>query len=639
MEKTYTIDVSSLEDLELDEFLDTLEWTERYGIIPKSINEGVSTGFKPYAYQRDILKYMTMGAYTVNGVPVWKISVPKAVQVGYTRMLTFAMGRHIDQSGGNLLHYSSVETLVKAFYEKEIVHMFKETPKLTDKVSFQMDKKDNQAATCIIRFKNGTSLRLFPANPSALRYHQAEFLSLDEVDGWVVKSTKGEGNLVKLAINRTKAKSSRLVLCGSSPVKTGESLIMSEYALSDKRVWMVKCPLCGYEQELHFNRLRCVRPGVAESVVYVCLACGKDVPKEAKIDMVNAGRWVSTAPGGVPAEPGHIGFHLSGMIALGPNNGWDNLMSQKLLCKSLDEKQTFFNTALGLVYDPRSADKLPSDRMLAVASQSNYAFGTVPREVIIVIMVVDVQGGGGSKRDRLEVAWWGFGNDGKMWLLQVQTVPGDPQQSAVWDVLSELKAEPLDSRLPSLTVVDAGGHATADVFEWCTNNDYAIPIRGASSDKSWEWTERRSIAYGVPYLEIGTHACKEVLHGRYLDYVSGINNLTDFPNNLTAGQAEQLCSETRVPLGRMGRWKWMKTATDRPNELWDQAVYAYGIVRYLLFNQIDGWESMKTMAMQREKEIASFGASSRNNIDNLESSELEVVKDITSTVKEGGSIN
>lgn len=121
------------------------------------------------------------------------------------------------------------------------------------------------------------------------------------------------------------------------------------YEQSDKRMWFHRCPHCGYEQVLDYDKNikllnpdgvdregRVVLPGTYE---FVCQKCGKP------LDRWYGGHWEATAP-----ASGRVhGYRISQMDAI-----WVSADSLKEAEMRAPSKQFFYNYTLGYPYQDKS---------------------------------------------------------------------------------------------------------------------------------------------------------------------------------------------------------------------------------------------------------------------------------------------
>ena len=101
----------------------------------------------------------------------------------------------------------------------------------------------------------------------------------------------------------------------------------------------------------------------------------------------------------------------------------------------------------------------------------------IPKEVLCLVAGVDVQGGGGTKDERIECSIFGISESvvkGKedLWLIEHLVIHGDPTQKEVWEgldiVLDSEYEHPNGGKLKiQAMAIDSGGLATHSVYNYC----------------------------------------------------------------------------------------------------------------------------------------------------------------------------
>ena len=555
-------------------------WSEKYATIPASVNNGIIGSWRSYPYQKQIMEAMTPGWGSVAGKEIYKVSLLKTTRMGYNRLIANMVAYIVHQCPRNIGIYEPNDKIALELAKEEIRPMFEDTDVLRGLIRDNLTA-DNKNKITHMKLPNRSFLSVSGASPANFRRRNFPVLILDEVDGMPLSIGK-EGDPVALAINRTRSNVERMIVIGSSPAKHGESIIAREYEKSDKRKFHVPCPHCSHLQELKFERFEWKR-GQPETVVYPCQKCGMAIEPKDKVEMVSNGIWVPTAE--KIKEPGHAGFHVSGLFVLTPNTSWPEFIADyENASDTIDELQAFYNTRLGIQWAPELDNELQAHQLLKVKDH-NYSVGQIPDDVILLVASVDVQGGGGTSNQRLEVALWGFGERNETWFIANLVIPGDPLQPEIWTKLNEiLEAEwpRHDGTVmkPYIAMVDCGGHATNEVYAACFNNDLMVPLHGSTNRKAEEIIERRAVGSGHCYISVGTHKIKDILFQKMVGLTKNDENaLLHLPYDIDTKVIEQLCSERKVRLTKTSsEMAWQKKGGIR-NEQLDLLVYAWAGMR------------------------------------------------------------
>jgi phage terminase large subunit GpA-like protein len=174
--------------------------------------------------------------------------------------------------------------------------------------------------------------------------------------------------------------------------------------------------------------------------------------------------------------------------------------------------------------------------------------------VLLVTVTADVQGGGGSKSERLAVNVWGWGRGYESWHLFHGEIHGDPQQAEVWGQLEQIAAtrwrrDDGGGMTMALGAVDDGGLATAEVREFCRRSGGRwVPVKGSSGKGrplvgkgtavDINHRNRPAMKRGVLLYLVGTDTSISELQGRLRNEVVG-------PGYVHLGQAadDQMLAE------------------------------------------------------------------------------------------------
>ncbi len=530
--------------------LSLAEWAEQHA----RLYDGAV--FKPYPYQRAILDAMTDPA-------VHQITLMKSARVGYTQMLSAALGYFIAQRPSKIMIVQpTIEDAED--YSKDTVDPLHEWPVLAGLLSEVGAKRKGD--TIKRKAFPGGSLKITGANsPRAFRRIDLDVILFDEIDGYPAMAGK-EGDQIALGMKRLTQSLQPLAVLGSTPLLDGESKIADAYADGTMERFHVPCPRCGEFQPLVWGdgsgagmRWRDDDP---ETVHYVCVN-GCPVEESHKLDMLERGRWTAGQP-----LKGHRSFHIWSAYCPLPGAAWPKLVAEFLAAKRDREKlQVWTNTVLGETWVDRG--EAPEWRRL-YDRREPWEPGTVPRGGLLLTVGIDVQ------RDRIEVSVWAWGRGKESWLIEHRVLPGDPFQAAVWRDLSAMLGETwrheCGADLPvSMAAIDAGDGVTMEAVKaWVrTAGPRVMAIKGSSlalapilgqptaADVNFRG---KKISGGVKLWPVGTAAAKSEFYGFLrLDRPTTESGeafpagYVHIPDHIGEETVKQLVAEHRVTRGGKGR--------------------------------------------------------------------------------------
>ncbi|ACI98695.1 phage terminase large subunit family protein [Rhodospirillum centenum] len=550
--------------------LSLAEWAEQHA----RLYDG--SVFRPYPYQRDILDAMTDPA-------VHQVTVMKSARVGYTQMLSAALGYFIAQRPSKIMVVQPT-TEDGEDYSKDTVDPLRDWPVLAGLLSEAGAKQKGD--TIKRKAFPGGSLRIAGANsPRAFRRIDLDVLLFDEVDGYPPAAGR-EGDQIALGLKRLTQSLRPLAVLGSTPLLDGESKIAAAFAAGTMERYHVPCPHCGEFQALRWGDgtgagMRW-SDGDPETAHYVC-ANGCPIDESHKLDMLERGRWVAEAP-----FRGHRSFHIWSAYCPLPGAAWPKLVAEFLAARKDRERlQVFTNTVLGETWVDRGE---APDWQRLYDRREVWEPGTVPAGGLFLTAGADVQ------RDRIEVSVWAWGRGRESWLVDHRVLMGDPFDAAVWRNLSALLAETFPHAAgPSLPItmvaIDAGDGVTMEAVKvWVrTAGPRVMAVKGSSQalapilgqPSASDVNHRgKKIANGVKLWPVGSAAAKSEFYGclrlpRPGDGEPCPAGYVHIPMHIGEETCKQLVAEHRVTRGGKGRARvtaWEKLR-DR-NEALDCRVYA-----------------------------------------------------------------
>ena len=548
------------------------EWAERHGRLYSG------AVFRPYPYQRDILDAMT-------DPMVHRITMIKSARVGYTQMLSAAIGYHIAQRPSQIMLVQPT-TEDAEDYSKDTLEPMGDWPILAGLLADVGAKKS--ANTIKRKSFPGGSLKVAGANsPRAFRRIDLDVILFDEIDGYPPSAGK-EGDQVALGMKRLTQSLHPLAIMGSTPTIDGQSKIQDAFEAGTQERYHVPCPQCGEYQPLRWGdgtgtgmRWTDDDPATAH---YVCIN-GCVIEESSKLDMIEAGRWVAEKP-----FRGHRSFHIWSAYCPIPGASWPKLVAEFLEARQDTERlRTFVNTTLGECW--RERGEAPDWQRLYDRREA-WEPGTVPKGGLFLTAGADVQ------RDRIEVSVWAWGRGKESWLIDHRILAGDPFEAAVWRELSAFLDESYRHECgASLQIaqlaIDAGDGVTMEaVKQWTRaagprvmaikgSSNWSEPILGLPRDADLNWRGKK-LTNGVKLWPVGVSAAKSELYGwlRLIRPTAESGEPTPagyvhLPQHIGEEFCRQLVAEHRVTRGGKGKPRvttWEKLR-DR-NEALDCRVYA-----------------------------------------------------------------
>jgi phage terminase large subunit GpA-like protein len=441
------------------------EWVESDLRLPEGVS-ALPGRVKLWPYQRDI-------ADSIGDPVVTRVTVQKCVRVGYSTLLTGALGSYIANDPAPIMLLMPTESDCRDVVVSDLEPIFSASPTLAGLLSAESDEAGRN--TLMSRRFPGGSLKVVAAkSPRNLRRHNIRVLLCDEVDAM---DAGAEGSAIALAEKRTLSFTNRKIVIGSTPVYEATSHVIRAYRESDQRVFEVPCPACGAFTEIMWAHIEW-QPDKPETAAFRCPDCEELIEERHKSRMVAAGVWRVTKPEVI----GHHGYRLNALVSVLPNARWGQLALEFIQAKkSPDRLQTFVNTVLGEPWR-ESAEEL--DETTLASRAESFGLKAIPADVLLITVGVDVQ------RDRLECVFLGWGRD-EVFVLGNAVIWGSPAEDDVWaeldDALKTYWPHPNGGLLKvDAAAVDAGDGETMDrVINYCRPrfSRRVVAIKGAAGSR------------------------------------------------------------------------------------------------------------------------------------------------------------
>lgn len=499
------------------------DWIEGNVILPATVS-ALPGPIRLLPYQKEM-------ADAIGDPAIERVTLVKPVRVGFTTLLTGAIGSYCTNDPSPVLVLLPTEDDCRRYMVDDIEPIFHESPTLASALS-DGETKEGRNTILSRRFAGGSLKFVAAKAPRNLRSHNIKILLIDEVDAMAVTS---EGSPVLLAEKRTLSFANRKIIIGSTPLNEETSHVLRSYALSDQRVLKLPCPECGQFHEIEWKDIHWP-DGKPEAAYYVCPSCRGVIDERHKPAMVQKAMFFQTRPDIV----GHAGFRLNALVSLMKNARWGNLASEFLAAKGDPSTlQTFVNTILaqGWKEDGEELD----ERELATRAE-DFGLEKMPTEVLCITAGVDVQ------HDRIEVSFLGWSRDGQTYILGHSVVWGLWDDDSTWSeletALSTKWRHPLGGRIGiEATVIDSGDGTTMEkVYSFCfpRSRRKILAGKGVAGTRPWLEASKSKVKGGRLWL-VGVDGLKTAIMNRLARGTS-----IRFSTDLEPVWFEQLASEKVV---------------------------------------------------------------------------------------------
>jgi len=506
------------------------EWADRYRVL-----SGVGcpepgpwrTARTPYL--REPMRCLSSGSRTRRVVLMF------GSQLGKTEAGLNWLGSIIHQRPAPTLLVQPTIEMAKRLNRQRLDPFIRETPVIAERIP-PARSRDSGNTMFLKEFPGGLFVLTGANSASSAQSMPAANLFADEVSSYPLEMDD-KGDPVENFEARTANFPNGKTLITSTPGVVGACRVTKEFReRSDQRRFNVPCPACGELQVLVWSQFKWDHAD--GEVLYECGHCRERFEERHKSRMLPSGVWVATARGdGITA-----GFHLPGWYAPLGWISWEEIRDQFL--RGQRDPVTlkgWVNKRAAEAWEDLLAAKLNVEglakRRQDTEAGNGYPVGSVPDGVLLITIAADVQGGGGSKSERLAVNVWGWGRGMESWHLFHGEIHGDPQQPEVWRQLDQIAATRWrrdDGRelVMALGVVDDGGLATAEAREFCRERRGRwVPVKGSSGKGKplvgkgtavdINHRNRPAVKRGVLLYIVGTDTSIAELQGRLRNEVVG----------------------------------------------------------------------------------------------------------------------
>jgi phage terminase large subunit GpA-like protein len=422
----------------------------------------------PGRYRSTLTPYVQQILEDFKNPTIRKVVLCWGAQSAKTTTLSVALAYTIDQAPGPALFVMPSLDMARSFSENRL------QPMIEDCSTLARHKTDNRHDFKKTEFiLDRSSIYLQGANSAnQLASRPIKYLFADEVDKWPEQTSK-EADALSLAVERVKTYRDHKVVISSTPtVPAGQ--IWQNFIEGDQRLYMLPCPLCGSMFALEWEHIHWPETKDTERIrketTLQCPHCNGHIAEKHKATMLQHGQWQAQNP---QAPPEVRSYHLSELYS--PWTRWGSLAVKFIQANEAAKKgspgalHNFVNSSLAQPWEPREGQRNDENNLLQL--RDDRPRGLVPRDTLGITAAVDVQDHGFWYIVR---AW---GKDLESWLLYEGFLPN---WDSVTDLLTryELKDSAGEEYKINFTLIDSGGHRTAEVYDFCRRYPGTAPSKG-----------------------------------------------------------------------------------------------------------------------------------------------------------------
>lgn len=556
------------------------EWCERHFRI--------IGGQRPGRWRREVFPYTCtiMDAYSLPFIRVIGICGPP--QTGKTALELGCLAWAIDRDPGPVLMVLDQQDTAREMAKDRVIPLLKASPPLEQYITGLADDETTKS----INLRHMTIHFGWAGSVSRLANKPVKHLLLDEVDKYE-HDGKREAGPVSLAMKRVRTfkHTHKCMLLSSPSTPRGEIML----CLAEARVifhYFVRCPKCGVYQEMRFTHddgeVGVVWPEgerdyakVNDQMLarYRCRGCGALWNDHDRDMAVARGEWRDPETGMeamswmLERRPRHVAFQYSTLISR------DVSLSEtaaKFIQADRDRKlgdlQTLKDFMNGYLAEPWVDGTEEGDAGAVMRLRDDRPAGLVPGggQVACLLAAVDTQDNGFW----YEIRAFGWGLSATSWSIRNGFVPSaSPDDfSNLEEVLFNTVYEDAQGLVYPVQagVIDAMGHRTSEVYDWCRLHPLFIPAKGEqrmATPHTFRTVDTypgssRAIPGGLQRLHVHSTHFKNRLHG-LLQVAPTDPGAWLYNGELTEDWAKQMVAEYR---DTHGMWQCPK---NRPNHAWD----------------------------------------------------------------------
>jgi phage terminase large subunit GpA-like protein len=500
-----------------------------------------------------------------------EVVVMAGAQLGKSEAILNIIGYHIENDPSPILVLQPTVEMAQSFSKDRVANgLIRSTPCLREKVKDPRSRDSGN--TTLHKVFPGGALTLVGANsPAGLASRPIRLVLCDEVDRYPT-SAGSEGDPIQLARKRANTFWNRKIVMVSTPTNKGASRIEEAFEESDQRYFYVPCKHCHHEQKLVWQNVRW-NDDDPDSASYMCIECGVLWTDSDRRWAIRNGRWVGEAE-----FKGVAGFCINGLYSPWTPlaDGVRDFLSMK---KNPEQLRVWTNTYLGESWEDQGETV---DDFSLYERREDYQ-DAVPEEVVFLTAGVDVQD------NRLEISVVGWARDQESYVIDHQTMYGDPSTPQLWGQLDSFVNkiyETFDGRQMAIraTCIDSGGHFTNSVYQYAKKNagNRVFAIKGVGGEgKPIAGRPSKNNIARCPLFPVGVDTAKDLLFARMRITEPGAGYI-HFNSHLDDEYFRQLTAEKVVTRFHRGFKKRVFQKMRARNEALDCFVYA--IAAYSILN-------------------------------------------------------
>lgn len=572
------------------------EWSDKYRRIPKGNPE-------PGPWRTSRVPYVRRLMLAMEDPTVKEITGMFGSQLAKTETMQNREFKGVKEAGERWLTVYPSDILGRKVLKKRMRPALMAMPAF-DGV-FLPDRLKSGANE--LNFANGGSIAVVGSGSSTnVRSTPYAFIAIDEFDLCAAENP----NILQEARQRTGAFSKSLILKLGTAGLTGQG-ICAQYDLSTREHYYVPCPECSHYQQLRFPRVRweggldADPDEVERSAWYECEKCECRIHNHAKGEMLARGVWIKEGESVVVEEDGtahgsgdvapssHVGLQLNSLYSPFQTFGW---VARDFVEAKGNPGQVWINGKLaeGWAVKGETLEVAALEPLCVRAAGGGYKMGTVPPDVLRLLMIVDVQ----ADHCWAQVSGWTAGGTDcyLIWCEKIESPPG----TGLWqlDQLRLTKFPCSGGTMPVVATFIDSGYRTAEVYEYCIGRKgkFVYPVKGEETmAEPYRATMIEKMPGGKPIpgsiylLRVNNAHWTQAVWGMMQNSMRAIAGKADeAPPDLTrpAGRLylpedcprwvlEQLTSEAAIPKKKAGQTivTWQKRPGRNDNHLLDCARY------------------------------------------------------------------
>jgi len=503
---------------------------------------------------------------------VERITLMWGAQLGKTQLLNCAMGYFIAHEPASQMMMQPSQGDLHTWLETKFNPMCETNEALRDRIAKPRSREgvNNQSMKS---YPGGFLMFSWSGSARTMRGRSAPKIYCDEVDGY---DYTAEGHPVSLLWQRAATfGDQRKLLVTSTPTIKGSSFVEKSYEDGDMRQFWIPCPHCNKEILLKWANIQWDKneEGIhmPDTAFYACQECGSPISDTEKRMALRQGRWIAQK-----VFTGHASYHLNELYS--GFRRWKDIVRSFLEKKATNDLQSFVNVSLAETWE-ENGEWIDDETLYGRREPMDY----VPRDVLFITSGVDIQD------NRIELSIVGWGRNDESWVIEHETLWGDPSTPHVWEALDASLMRTYqteDGRNLGIraSAVDSGGHHTNAVYHYCkrnvARNIYAIKgIPGEGKPIAGRPTKSNSVKCNL--FPIGVHTAKMLLLSRLkIDQPGG--GYIHFSEKLDEEYFKQLTSEKLTIRYHRGYQKREFKKTRPRNEALD--CYVYALASYTIAN-------------------------------------------------------